>query len=169
MAIKDLAYTIKQSLECVYHAKFQHTHVYELLASCMGFKSSAVMNANHVLVVLQRPSEPSPAALVQLQARLVDLGYRSRADEAGRELLKVVMDLRLGVVFIDSVISTLEDSRWAYVSTPFLYADDDADDLDEEFGPSIDLGRTDILLDGLNSAARRGNSAAHYALAHIHA
>lgn len=170
MAIKDLAYTIKRQLESATHKSFRHTHVYELLAASLGFNSSAAMSVSHVLVVLQQEPEPATPTLAVLQARLVELGYRDVANTAGTTLLQIIRNQRLGVVAIESVIRVLGDSQWTHEDDSYRDEEDEGEGpgFNVDLGPAIDLERTEMLLEGLTSAARRGSAAAHYALAHIY-
>ncbi|HGS7893554.1 hypothetical protein N0590_18330 [Pseudomonas aeruginosa] len=165
MAIKNLAYTTKQQLESATHLAFRHSHVIELLAASFGFKSSAALTANHVIVNLRNAIEPRPDDLLLLQSRLVALGYQAVADVAGSVLLQILREHRLGAAAIERVPDLLDGPCWESEDVEW---GDEGDEPYEDFMSAIDLDGTELLMEGLEAAARRGNASAHFALAHIY-
>ncbi|WP_319176857.1 hypothetical protein [Pseudomonas aeruginosa] len=168
MAIKNLAYTTKQQLESVTHLAFRHSHVIELLAASFGFKSSAALTANHVIVNLRNAVEPRPDDLLLLQSRLVALGYQAVADVAGSVLLQILREHRLGTAAIERVPDLLDGAHWEPDDVDWGDEDDSEQEPHEGFTSAIDLDGTELLMEGLEAAARRGNASAHFALAHIY-
>lgn len=172
MAIKAFVYTTKHTLEAATQQPFRHAHIYELLAASFGFNSSAALNSTHVLATMGQAYQPSPPSLGLLHKRLVELGYQEIADLAGAELLRVIAELRLGAVTVESVIDALRGDNWGYLDDWRDNDDDDEDASDfEDFGspsPFLDFENIELLVDGLSTVAAKGSAAAHYALALIY-
>lgn len=168
MAIKNLAYATKQQLESATHLAFRHSHVIELLAASFGFKSSAALAANHVIVNLCNAVEPRPGDLLVLQSRLVALGYQAAAGVAGSVLLQIIREHRLGAAAIERVPDLLDGAPWDPEDAEWEDEDDFEQAPYEDFTPAIDLDEVELLMEGLEAAARRGNASAHFALAHIY-
>lgn len=172
MAIKELVYATKQQLDSVTQQSFRHSHIYELFAASFGFNTRASLDATHLMAVMQRPQEPVASSLATLHRRLVELGYQSVADTAGEALLSMIAGHRLGVISVESVIDALQQDRWAYPEEWFEVDEDEdeASEAEPAGNPtlSLDHAKLALLIDGLNGAASRGSSAAHYALALIY-
>ena len=66
MAIKELAFSAKQHLNSATGQQFKQSHVYELLAACNGFKSSASLNSHHVFATLDDEPDISSERLLLL-------------------------------------------------------------------------------------------------------
>lgn len=84
MAIKELAFSAKQHLNSVTGQQFKQSHVYELLAACNGFKSSASLNSHHVFATLDYEPEG------------VELEPISSADEAEAKKLAAELFRNIG-------------------------------------------------------------------------
>ena len=168
MAIKNLAYTTKQQLESATHLAFRHSHVIELLAASFGFKSNAALTANHVIVNLRNAVEPRSDDLLLLQSRLVDLGYQAVADVAGSVLLQILREHRLGAAAIEQVPDLLDGAHWGPEDVEWGDEDESEQKPYEDFTFAFDLDGAELLMEGLEAAARRGNASAHFALAHIY-
>lgn len=171
MAIKELAFSAKQHLNSSTGQQFRQSHVYELLAACFGFKSSASLNAEHVFATLDAEPDISTECLLLLNQRLIELGYASVADVAGSAILHLVRLHRFAAVSLSFVLASV---RGGDIGKRYLDAYDyDHDDSDDEFDfvansrkePWLDEDKLDLLLDGLDAAASRGNALAHYTLA----
>lgn len=174
MAIKELAFSAKQHLNSVTGQQFKQSHVYELLAACNGFKSSASLNSHHVFATLDDEPEISSERLLLLHQRLIDLGYADVAEAAGSAILHLVSQHRFAAVSLSFVLASV---KGGHIGKRYLDDyDDDPDDSDDEFyfvanrrkEPWLDEDRLDLLFDGLDAAAGRGNALAHYALALIY-
>lgn len=174
MAIKELAFSAKQHLNSATGQQFKQSHVYELLAACNGFKSSASLNSHHVFATLDDEPEISSERLLLLHQRLIDLGYADVAEAAGSAILHFVSLHRFAAVPLSFVLASV---RSGDIGERYLddYYDDPDDDGDDGFEVAhsrkelwLDEDRLDLLFDGLDAAADRGNALAHYALALIY-
>jgi len=174
MAIKELAFSAKQHLNSATGQQFKQSHVYELLAACNGFKSSASLNSHHVFATLDDEPEISSERLLLLHQRLIDLGYADVAEAAGSAILHFVSLHRFAAVPLSFVLASV---RSGDIGERYLddYYDDPDDDGDDGFEVAhsrkelwLDEDRLDLLFDGLDAAAGRGNALAHYALALIY-
>ncbi len=175
MAIKELAFSAKQHLNSATGQQFKQSHVYELLAACNGFKSSASLNSHHVFATLDDEPEISSERLLLLHQRLIDLGYADVAEAAGSAILHFAVSLhRFAAVPLSFVLASV---RSGDIGERYLddYYDDPDDDGDDGFEVAhsrkelwLDEDRLDLLFDGLDAAAGRGNALAHYALALIY-
>lgn len=174
MAIKELAFSAKQHLNSVTGQQFKQSHVYELLAACNGFKSSASLNSHHVFATLDYEPDISTESLLLLNQRLIDLGYAGVAEVAGSAILHFVSLHRFAAVSLSFVLASV---RGGDIGERYL--DDylnDSDGSDDEFDvaadfrkePWLDEDQLGLLLDGLDAAAGRGNALAHYVLALIY-
>jgi hypothetical protein len=171
MAIKELAFSAKQHLNSVTGQQFRQSHVYELLAACFGFKSSASLNAEHVFATLNEDPDISAECLLLLNQRLIELGYADVAEAAGSAILQLVSQHRFAAVSLPFVLASV---RGGHIGKRYLddYYDD-PDDSDDEFDFAANRRKElwlaedqlNLLLDGLASAASRGSALAHYALA----
>ncbi|MBX9915399.1 MAG: hypothetical protein K2Y25_15995 [Pseudomonadaceae bacterium] len=171
MAIKELAFSAKQHLNSVTGQQFKQSHVYELLAACFGFKSSASLNAEHVFATLDEDPDISTECLLLLNQRLIELGYADVAEAAGSAILHLVSQHRFAAVSLSFVLASV---RGGHIGKRYLDDyDDDPEDSDDEFDfvanrrkePWLEEDQLDLLLDGLDAAASRGSALAHYALA----
>jgi len=174
MAIKELAFSAKQHLNSATGQQFKQSHVYELLAACNGFKSSASLNSHHVFATLDDEPEISSERLLLLHQRLIDLGYADVAEAAGSAILHFVSLHRFAAVPLSFVLASV---RSGDIGERYLddYYDDPDDDGDDGFEVAhsrkelwLDEDRLDLLFDGLDAAAGRGNALAHYALVLIY-
>lgn len=162
MAMKELAYTAKHQLESATQQSFRHAHVYELLAACFGFKSSAALHTHHVLAVLDAPPVAPAEHLLTLRRRLTELGYSPVSETAGTVLLRLIQQRRLGAVSIEVVLDALNGDGWGY---PRDWGWEDDDEVEVASQPRIDLEQIDLLMHGLTVTAQRDHAMAHYALA----
>lgn len=170
MTIKELAFSAKQHLNSVTGQQFKQSHVYELLAACNGFKSSASLNSHHVFATLDDEPEISSERLLLLHQRLIDLGYADVAEAAGSAILHLVSQHRFAAVSLSFVLASLKGGHIGERYLDDYYNDPDDGDNCFEVAHSrkeiwLDEDRPDLLFDGLDAAAGRGNALAHYALA----
>lgn len=167
MAMKELAYTAKRQLELATQQSFRHAHVHELLAACFGFKSRAALHANHVLAVLDAETMVPGEHLLNLQRRLVELGYLHTVEAAGSTLLQLIQERRLGVLSIEAVLAALNGYSWEDQGD---WAGEEQDDekCSMQSQPKIDPAQIDLLIHGLAEVAKRDHAMAHYALALIY-
>lgn len=168
--IKEFAYSTQQHLLNRTDSNFKRTHIYELLAAMYGFNSYAALSAE---AAFSKQPELVSLHTISIKHRCVELGYQHVvADVASSELFAFVIENEISIVRFDDLVS---DLRHVYKQLD-EYADWDRDevfspdtDWDEEFSPYTDLDGefSPILLDGLETAASKGNALAHYALALI--
>lgn len=176
MSLKQLAYSAQQQLQTNTGVPFRRSHVYELLAAALGFKSYAAFVSQAVPTHRSpndKRADPHSALVV---TRCLDLGYRPGVATATSAALHAFLtERRIGVITISALVSRLRgelpDRDEDSVSDASGSPDDEHDDLrSPEEGPSDDsVDIPQITLDGLESAASNGNALAHYALALIHA
>lgn len=176
MSLRQLTYSAQQQLQTNTGIPFRRSHVYELLAAALGFKSYAAFVSQAVLTHRSpndKRADPRSALVV---TRCLDLGYRPDVATAPSATLHAFLTERqIGVITISALVSRLRgdlpDRHDDSVSDASGLSDDEHDDLrSPEEGPSDDpVGIPQITLDGLESAASNGNALAHYALALIHA
>ena len=107
MAIKELAFSAKQHLNSATGQQFKQSHVYELLAACYGFKSSASLNSHHVFAALDDEPDISTECLLLLNQRLIDLGYAGVAEAAGSAILNFVILHRFAAVPLSFVLASV--------------------------------------------------------------
>lgn len=163
MTIKELAYSAQQHLKARTGSSLKRAHIYELLAASFGFNSYAAFGVDTVFTELctsDKRAVPQSALITQ---RCIELGYEpDTADLGAAALQSFLLERQIGVVSISSLTSWL---RWELSNQD----DDLVDDEAQLFEPADEGGFGAILLDGLEATARKGNAAAHYALALIHA
>ncbi|MNM88754.1 hypothetical protein D3C81_1009770 [compost metagenome] len=157
------------------HLPFRHSHIFELLAAGFGFRSSAALRADHVIARFHQALEPNPNDLVLLQSRLVALGYREVADAAGRVLLDIIREHRLGTAEITQIPGMLNrhdsmvaNNAWD-IDGEEWEEEEDEDESNEVLNLTLDLDEAQLLMGGLEAAAVRGNACAHFALACLYA
>jgi len=175
VSLKQLAFSAQQQLHTNTGVPFKRSHVYELLAAALGFKSYAAF-VSQAVVAHRSPNDkhadPHSALVVP---RCLDLGYRPDVATATSAALHAFLtERRIGVITISALISRLRsdlpDRRDDSVSDASGLSDDEHDDeLSLEPADADEMGIPQITLDGLESAASNGNALAHYALALIHA
>lgn len=162
MTIKELAYSAQQHVQASTGASFKRAHIYELLAASFGFNSHAAFGMNTVLTELcQNDRWPLPQGAF-INRRCIELGYRpDTATLAASALEAFLTERKISIVSISSLISHLR-GELPYQGDELEYEYDELfEPNDEVFGP--------LLVDGLDSAANKGNALAHYALALIFA
>ena len=169
MTIKELAYTAQQHIQAKTSTQFKRAHIYELLAATFGFNSYAALCADAVLTAHslseRRPSKYGD----QVRKRCLEIGYLPTiANVVASTLPALMTEHQIGVVRIADLVVHLryeaglqddmfdEDDQEAWI---------DGEDDRREFSKAL---LSPLLLDGLTSAADKGNASAHYALALIH-
>lgn len=165
MTMKELAYTAKFQLESATHQSFRHAHVHELLAACFGFKSSTALHTGHVLAVLTAESVIPAEYLLNLESRLVGLGYQPEI--AGPLLSRLMQERRISILSVEAALAALDHYSWED-QDDWGGEDEDEDGLSAQYPVSIDRNQLGLLIDGLQLAAKRDNSKAHFALALLH-
>ncbi|MDD5580994.1 MAG: hypothetical protein PHY16_17190 [Methylobacter sp.] len=174
MTIKEFAYSAQQHLEAQSGEKFKRTHIYELLAASFGYNSFAALCAESVVFQGKQASKNSSQHNLDLRQRCAELGYTSAtADIVFAELPPLIAEQRLSIVNIPELISKLR-GEFSYQNG---YPESDADDYDDEIEDNAFFTQSDAedhyyqddlsaeLLAGLELAAEKGNSQAHYAIA----
>lgn len=158
MTVKELAYSTQQHLQASTGANFKRAHIYELLAASFGFNSYAALGADSVFAERRSTNVHSSINETVIRDRCVTLGYHpDLAKTIPLALSAFVVERQIVVARISDLVAELRDEN------------DELDDQDDIFNEdrlanSLDLNSS-ILLDGLESAARKGNALAHYALA----
>ncbi|MFT3756078.1 MAG: hypothetical protein QM769_09035 [Pseudoxanthomonas sp.] len=161
MKIKELAYSTQQQLQASTGVSFRRTHIYELLAASFGFNSHAAFGIDTLLVRHRPGGSRSVLRDALIRRRCMELGYQPDIATSVVSILKSFLaEQQIGAVSLSSLISYLRD-EWPI--------QDDEPGYDEEhlFGAVHEMCDP-ILLDGLGTAASKGNASAHYALALIH-
>lgn len=168
MTIKKLAYTAQQHLKANTGASYKRAHVYELLAASFGFNSYAALCSDAVFIEASLTNRRASANGLFIQNRCIEIGYSPEAAKAVSVALPgFLTEHEIGVIRIAELVAYLRSE---------LDVDSDSDD--DELGDwedvaddrcaSMETLTSPMLLDGLDSAASKGNPLAHYALALIY-
>lgn len=174
MTIKSLAFDAQQYLESQTGTTFKRGHIYELLAASLGFNSYASLCADHVFthgsITRQRPAKHSDTA----GRRCLELNYPPEtALGVARVLPAHLSEREIGAIRITDLVAHLRYETHGVPAHDFDEFDDEVDDEDEvsTFDPWFDRASlaSPVLLEGLTTAAEKGDANAHYALALIHA
>jgi len=171
MTIKQLAFDAQQYLQTNSGSTFKRSHVYELLAAAFGFNSYASLCAEHVFtqggLTSRRPAKHSES----VGRRSLELDYPPEtALQLAQALPIYLTDQDIGVIRIADLVAHLRYEINRVTDDEFEESDDDAEDEEDIYGPWFDRESlaTPILLEGLTSAAEKGDANAHYALALIY-
>ena len=176
MTIKTFAFSAQQRIAERCGISLPRSHIYELLAAAFGFGSHAAQCADSVFDAGCDGNIDATAAADCITRRMALLGIndddsrRVGSHEVASELIDAISEYGLRTVHIDQVIESL---------TPETVASNARDDIDMDIDPTYDDtvaddegygcdgGISEFLRSGLQDAARRGNSKAHYALSLI--
>ncbi len=174
MTIKEFAYSAQQYLETQTGEKFKRTHIYELLAASFGYNSFAALCAESVVFQGKQSSKHGSHYNLDLRRRCTELGYPFATTEiVFAEFPPLIAEQRISIVNIPKLIVKLR-REFSYQDG---YPEWDADEYDDEIEDEALFNRTDAderhnqddlspeLLAELESAAEKGNSLAHYAIA----
>jgi len=174
MNIKEFAYSAQQYLEAQSGEKFKRAHIYELLAASFGYNSFAALCSESAVFQGKQASKHSSQHNLDLRRRCAELGYTSAtADIVLAALPPLIAEQRLSIVNIPELISKLR-GEFSYQNG---YPEWDAEDYDDEIEDNVFFTQSDAdddyyqddlspeLLSGLELAAEKGNSQAHYAIA----
>jgi hypothetical protein len=174
MTIKEFAYSAQQYLETQTGEKFKRTHIYELLAASFGYNSFAALCAESVVFQGKQSSKHGSHHNLDLRRRCTELGYPSAITEiVFAEFPPLIAEQRISIVNIPKLIVKLR-REFSYQDG---YPEWDAVEYDDEIEDEALFNRTDAderhnqddlspeLLAELESAAEKGNSLAHYAIA----
>ena len=173
MTIKQLAFDAQQLLQAQTGTTFRRSHIYELLAAAFGFNSYASLCADHVFTHSSMTNRRSVKHGESVGSRCLELDYPPEcALHVAQALPDYLSDQDVGVIRITSLVARLQ-----YETGSKSYLDDDEfddnseGDQDDRFGLWFDGESiaSPVLLDGLATAAEKGNADAHYALALVHA
>lgn len=173
MTIKQLAFDAQRHLQDQTGTIFKRSHIYELLAASFGFNSYASLCADHVFshsnITRRRPAMLSES----VGRRCLELDYPpENALQVAQDLPDFLSGREIGVIRIANLIARLEYETGRKSNLDDDEFDDDSDgNEDDTFGLWFDDESiaSPVLLDGLATAAEKGNANAHYALALIHA
>ena len=175
MKVKELAFSAQQRLKEGTGIAFGRSHIYELLAASFGFNSYAAFGVDSVFTQRYPNDGRFAPPGVLLRQRCVELGYATESAELISATLGVfLIDRRIGVVRISALIRRLAGECSGMDNRQHGDDGESADDTQDERPDSVWTASDDeefppIMLDGLESAAAKGNPLAHYALALIHA
>lgn len=158
MTIKEFAYSAQQYLETETGEKFKRTHIYELFAASFGYNSFAALCAESVVFQGKHSSNHGSQHNLDLLQRCAELGYPSATAEiVFTEFPPLIAEQRISIVNISELIAKL-GGKFSYQDG---YPEWDADEYDDEIEDDL----SPELLAELESAAEKGNSLAHYAIA----
>lgn len=180
MTIKELAHTAQHDIKAATGMPFKRSHIHELLAATLGFRSCAALYADHVM---DEGSNHRPMRTTKLQEpeslahqRAIGIELAPQVARAASGIVAQVVEARgLFVRHLDELVTGLRQDRgledWAPVA-PRDYDSDDGDDEDndENVGqasgtPFDESDCSVILLESLQRAGSAGDHRAHYALA----
>ncbi len=166
MTIKELAYSTQQHLQSSTDITFKRAHIYELLAASFGFNSYAAFGSETVFT--QRPpgSAPYSRHMPTIRQRCFDLGYQpATANVTSSALPAFLAERQIGGVRLSDLVAEL---RGDLSPTDEEMERDENDQPEDDWKEEMYAPYSPILLEGLEVAASKGNSLAHYALALIH-
>lgn len=175
MTIKELAYSAQQQLQASTGKPLKRAHIYELLAASFGFNSYAALGVDSIFTQ-QRPGDKridAESALVS--GRCIELGYPPEiVDLVSVSLGSFLAERQIGIVRISALISQLRGDWSGPEGNPIggdteQFNGEKVDWFADRWGDSEEGDFAPLMLDGLETAASKGNALAHYALALIHA
>ena len=171
MTIKQFAFDTQQHLQTQTRTAFKRSHVYELLAAAFGFNSYASLCADYIFtqggLTSRRPAKHGES----VGRRSLELDYQPETALLLAQALPAhLTDQDIGVIRIADLVAHLRYETNRVTDHELDEPDDDADD-ESTYGPWFDRESlaTPILLEGLLTAANKGDADAHYALALIYA
>jgi hypothetical protein len=173
---KTFTHRTHARLEQATGLRLKRTHVYELMASALGANSYASLMSHGLLCAL--PSKLLIRKYAQLEtaavaARAAELGYPSaQSASIAKEMCAALQEGSLGLVPMETIVKVL------LTGTSHLYEREDQDDdtlnnldedgredfLDRPESAALELDG-DGVVQGLQSAAARGDGRAHLAMA----
>lgn len=174
MTIKELAYSAQQHLQASTGCSLQRAHIYELLAASFGFKSYAALGIDTVFTQRRPDDQRSASHSAFIRQRCIVLGHPPVvADRVAPSLGSFLAGRRIGVVRISALISQLRGDWYKLDVAPTaedieLFGGGQDDRLDPPWADTDEADLGPLMLDGLETAASKGNALAHYALALIH-
>lgn len=171
MTIREFAHTAQQHLQARTGSPFKRAHIYELLAASFGFNSYAAVSDHAVFTQRQDGPRDFSSQLDAIRQRCAELGYQpATADVATTELAALLSDRRLDVVSLSALVAELLADRSGRVWDDDDHEADDPHDPPKRIlpDPFDDEEISPALLQGLETAAEKGNALAHYALALIY-
>lgn len=171
--IKAFAHRAHHALAPLAPDTFRRSHVYELLAAGLGFKSWAALHTAHVLVDDESTQSP-PDFDRNVLARALQLGLSQPAAEAVTDAFKAqYADQPFGCFALSELDESLFPPRPQLDDEP-EWDDSDLDD-DEDGSDGQERGQpkrpipklSRVLLDDLADRASRGEAFSHYRLAKL--
>lgn len=174
MTIKELAHSAQQHFQSRTSVSFKRAHIYEMLATSLGYRSYAALSSEAVFTSRHRDSIPASQHTAAIRKRCLELGYLPGiADVISALLPDFVDERRIGLVRLVDLVRELRGE--SSLRDPESDGGDDGQlsDLDENSrsvvpDPEDELS-SPILLESLEIAAAKGIPLAHYALALINA
>jgi hypothetical protein len=170
--IKSFAHHAHQSLSPLAPSSFKRSHVYELMAAGLGFRSWASLHSAHVLIDGQGVQLPADFGRNVL-ARALQLGLSQTEAEAVAESFHAQCAQKpfgcLALTVLDESLFSLPSRADADLEWEDDDFDDDEDSSDESAGserPSIPKS-SQALLDDLADRASQGDVRSHYRLAKL--
>lgn len=170
--IKSFAHHAHQSLSLLAPSAFKRSHVYELLAAGLGFKSWAALHPAHVLIDGQDVQLPTDFGRNVL-ARALQLGLSQTEAEAVAESFHAQCAQK---PFGCLALTELDDSLFSSPSREDADPEWDEDDLDDDEDWSDESAGSEkppvtissqALLDDLAERASQGDARSHYRLARL--
>lgn len=170
--IKSFAHRAHQSLSPLAPSSFKRSHVYELLAAGLGFKSWASLHPAHVLVDGEDIHLPVDFGRNVL-ARALQLGLlQTEAEAIAGSFHAQCAQKPFGYLALTELDETLFSPR-SSVDDDFEWDQDDLDDDEDWSGESGGSGKLPIpkssqaLRDDLADRASQGDVRSHYRLAKL--
>ena len=167
MSIKQLCFDAHTQLRDQHGIAVRRTHLYELLATLLGFNSHAALAAEAVIGQVRQAWRFTSDDLTRLSKRCLALGYPTAESQR----------------IVEAITALAETHRLVAVDVKYLVqrvaGDADGWDVDDEEmpddvgidqaspwqnAPDLDLDST-LLIDGLEQLAAKEHVDAHYALA----
>ena len=180
MTIKEFAYSAQQHLQAQTGQNLKRAHIYEFLAASFGFNSFAALCTESVVFHGRQEPKHDSQYNQSLRQRCLELGYQSTiADIVFSEFPPFIAEQRITFTTFSALVVKLRRQLSYHHGYPDWEDDDEIEDeenladiIDDDWPPLYDDIQQDHfppdLLSGLEAAAAKDNSYAHYALALIH-
>jgi hypothetical protein len=170
--IKSFAHRAHQSLSRLAPSSFKRSHVYELLAAGLGFRSWASLHSAHLLIDGEDVQLPADFGRNVL-SRALQLGLSQTEAEAVAESFHAQCSQK---PFGCLALADLDESLFSPPSNAYADLEWDEDDFDDDDDWSDESGGSEkppipnssqALLDDLAYRASQGDARSHYRLAKL--
>ena len=167
MSIKQLCFDAHTQLRDQHGITVRRTHVYELLATLLGFNSHAALAADAVIGQVRKAWKFDSDDLARLSKRCLALGYPTAESQRIVEVIAALAEThRLVAVDVKYLVKLVAGHVGGWDADDEELPDDvGIDDVSPwQDAPDLDLD-SPLLIDALEQLAAKDHADAHYALA----